>query len=258
MFYYIELLNWNNRAKGIAKHPCLNCFSIRKTFIFNSLLIFNLMLFSTPLQAGQVLKAFVGQQDEHFLINLVMQIDAPKDKVYRLFTDYSQLEQLSDSIQSSQILKSTELTASAGVIQVKLVSEGCVLFFCQTITQVQNVYELDNGYIHINVEPSLSNLKLNNQLWHIEATGKNQTRIHYSADIVPDFWIPPIIGDWIFQNKLLEEATHLINNTEKMANMEKSLPLIPQEQVRYTQETDIQNPKIQNNTTAKHRLIEKE
>ncbi len=240
----------------MQKCPHISLYHIKKYFVFNSLLVFSLLLSGSYAQAGQVLKAFVDQQGEHFLIDLVMQVNAPRDKVYQLITDYAHLEQLSDSIQSSQILKSTELAASAGVIQVKLVSEGCVLFFCQTVTQVQNVYELDNGYFHINVEPALSDLKLNNQLWHIEATGKNQTHIHYSADIVPNFWIPPFFGGWIFQNKLLKEATDLINNTEKMANAEKALPLIPQEQVRYTQGTGIQNPKIQNNTTAKHRLTE--
>ncbi len=192
---------------------------MKKPSFFNKLLISGVsllgcLLFSPASFSGQVVKSFVDQQGEHYLIDLQMQIEAPRDKVYALITDYAHLDRLSDSIQSSQILK----RISARETQVKLVSEGCVLFFCQTVTQVQNVHELDNDYIHIMVEPTLSDVKLNNQLWRIEAIDSHRTRIYYSADIVPDFWIPPLIGSWIFQGKLLEEATELINNVEKMAN----------------------------------------
>jgi len=163
---------------------------IKNSFLFKVLVPFIFLFIGFRVQAGEVIKAFVDKQDGHYLVDLVMQIDAPKGKVYQLITDYSHLAQLSESIQSSQIIKQ----AIAGTTQVKLVSEGCVLFFCQIITQVQNVHELGNGYIHINVEPTLSDLKLNTLLWHIEALDNNRTRIHYSADIVPDFWIPPLIG----------------------------------------------------------------
>ncbi|VAW97120.1 hypothetical protein MNBD_GAMMA23-1271 [hydrothermal vent metagenome] len=217
------------------KHPNTARLLTKKVFTFNILFTFFLLVQSPSIQAGQIIKAFVDQQGEHFLINLEMQLDAPKNIVYQLLTDYAHLHQLSDSIQSSKILH-----ASPRTTKIKMVSEGCILFFCQTITQVQNVHELDNGYIHIHVEPALSNLKINTQLWHIEALDKNRTRVHYSADIVPDFWIPPLIGGWLFQTKLLEEATNLINNTEKIANPKLALPQIPPMQIRYTAEPDTQ------------------
>lgn len=230
----------------MKKCPHISSFFVKKNYLF----VFTLLLLSPRLQAGQIIKAFVDQQDEHFLINLVMQIEAPKEKVYQLITDYAHLEQLSDSIKSSQILKQTTPTET----QVKSVSEGCILFICQTITQVQYVHQLDNGYIHIEVEPTLSDLKLNNQLWHIEAIDNNRTLIHYSADIVPDFWIPPLIGGWLFQSKLLEEATNLINKVEKIANPTLTAP----NQDLYTQDPDTQNPDIQNPETQDKDIHEQE
>ncbi len=223
---------------------------ISSLFIKNSPLFKSLILsifIGSQVQAGEVIKAFVDKQDGHYLVDLVMQIDAPKGKVYQLITDYSHLAQLSESIQSSQIIKQ----AIAGTTQVKLVSESCVLFFCQIITQVQNVHELDNGYIHINVEPTLSDLKLNTQLWHIETLDNNRTHIRYSADIVPNFWIPPLIGSWIFQSRLLEEATNLIYNMEKIATSTRIT-----DQFQYTQNQDIQVQSTQNQNTPEAQTTE--
>ncbi|MBN4080303.1 hypothetical protein JYT31_01425 [Beggiatoa alba] len=189
--------------------------------MMRKLLLILLFILAMSAQAGQVVKAFIDHQDEHYLVHLVMQVEAPQAKIYQLITDFAHLDRLSDSIRFSQILeqdKSSLPPATRKYTQVKLVSEGCVLFICQTVTQVQNVYELDQSYITVDVEPALSNVKSNNQFWYIEAINANTTRIHYSADIVPDFWIPPIIGSWIFQARLLEEAKTIINNAEKLAN----------------------------------------
>ena len=198
----------------------------------------------TQLQAGEVINAFVDKQDQHYLVNLEIQINAPQKAVYALITNYAHLDMLSDSIVSSEILQ--QITASR--TQVKLVSKGCVLFMCQTVTQVQNVQELDNGYIHIDVDPSQSNVKLNTQLWQIEALDNNMTRIHYSADVVPDFWIPPLIGSWVFQNMLLEEVKTIIKNAEKWA----TLPLAP----RYT--TDKESSRFNDGPTTQILILKKE
>lgn len=164
-------------------------------------------------QAGNILKAFVDEQDGHYLIDLNIQISATKQRVIEVMTDYNQLQKLSSSIRSSQILEQR-----TNYTKLKLVNEACVLFFCQTVNQVQHVQQLDNDYISINVEPLANNLKFSSQLWHFKAINANTTLIRYSADIEPDFWIPPLIGSWILQNRLIEEAKQIILNAEKLAN----------------------------------------
>lgn len=168
-----------------------------------------------PVQAGKILNVFVDEQNGHYLIKLSMQLKAPKQRVIEVMTNYNRLKRLSKTIVSSNIVEQRN-----NYTKVKLVNEGCVLFICQTIIQLQNVVHLDNDYITVNVEPMDDNIKFGSQLWHFEAVDAGLTNVHYSADIVPDFWIPPLIGSWIFQNTLAEEATLMMNNAEKFANLE--------------------------------------
>ncbi len=163
--------------------------------------------------AANVIKSFVDQQGEHYLIDLSMQLDAPKSRVMEVMTNYNHLTELSETITESTVLEQTQ-----NHTKLKMVSEGCVLFICQSITQVQNIKQLEDDYIAINVEPMADNIKFSAQLWHFKSLGPNSTQVNYSADIVPDFWIPPLIGSWVFQSRLLEEATLMINKAEQLAN----------------------------------------
>ena len=92
------------------------------------------------------------------------------------------------------------------------------MFFCRDLVQVQDVSELPNGYILVTVVPEMSDFRYSRNMWRIR-TLNQQTRITYSSDLVPDFWIPPLIGTSLFKNQLLEEARLVINNLEQLANL---------------------------------------
>jgi len=169
-----------------------------------------------------VVSAFVDEQDGHYLINLSMQINAAKQNVLKVMTNYSQLEKLSNTIVSSTVIEQKSKSS-----KVKLVSEGCIFIFCQTIIQMQNVNQLENDYITINVEPMPGHIKFSTQLWQFKAVSPSVTQVQYSADILPDFWIPPLIGSWLFQNRLIDEARLIINSAEKIANSNSSSRYTP-------------------------------
>ncbi len=188
------------------------------------ILLSSLFCIATSTQAGSIIKVFVGEQDGHFLIDLTMQVNAAKPQVIRVMTDYNQLTRLSDTIVSSEIMEQR-----GNYTRIKLVNEGCVLFICETITQIQNINKLDYDYISVNVEPLADNIKFSSQLWHFESLNTEITLIHYSADVVPDFWIPPVIGSWIVQKRLVEEVQLIINNAEKLANPEAATGAYPEE-----------------------------
>lgn len=170
-----------------------------------------LLLGTTPLLAGEVLHSQVRRDGDHFLVQLKMQIDAPAPEVYRRLTDFEQLHQLSDMIKSSRVLETNGKQQ-----RVEVISEGCVLFFCRKVTQVQTATPLGRGYLQLVDDPAAGDFQSGRTLWHI-APGDNGTRVTLSADIEPDFWVPPIIGTAIFKHKLINESTTLINNVERQS-----------------------------------------
>jgi hypothetical protein len=154
-------------------------------------------------------KSQVHRDGDHFLVHLQMQIDAPSAEVYKRLTDFNQLHQLSDMIKESRVLETNGTQQ-----RVEVISEGCVLFFCRRVTQIQTAMTLGRGYLQVIDEPGASDFKSGRTLWHI-APVDNGTRVTLSADIEPDFWVPPLIGTAIFKHKLIKESTTLINNVEQ-------------------------------------------
>jgi hypothetical protein len=151
----------------------------------------------------------VRRDGDHFLVHLKMQIDAPADVVYQRLTDFDHLHQLSDMIKESRVVETIRNTQ-----RVVVISEGCVLFFCRRVTQVQTATDLGRGYLRLIDDPEASDFNSGSTLWHI-APGNDGTRVTLSADIEPGFWIPPLIGTAIFKRKLINESTTLINNLEQ-------------------------------------------
>ena len=163
--------------------------------------------------AGEVLDSNVGTHEDHFLLRIDMLIDADTERVYQLLTDYAHLDQLSQSITRSEVLESQPPN-----YRIRVTTDGCMLFFCRELVQVQDVTELNDGYILVTVVPEMSDFSYSRNLWRIR-NQKGRTRVTYSSDLVPGFWIPPLIGTSLFKHKLLEETRLLIENLERLANL---------------------------------------
>lgn len=175
-----------------------------------------LLLGSKLLHAAEVLHHDVEFKDEHYVLKLDMRLKGKLEPVYTVLTDYEHLTLLNDSIKSSEILFSV-----GPVHTVQFVTEGCVLFFCRRIKQVQIVTESDGSKIRSITDPDESDMKYGDARWELTRDG-DYTRIHYHADYVPDFWVPPVIGPAIFKSRLLEEAQKTINGVEKRANAKET------------------------------------
>ena len=162
-------------------------------------------------QAGQLIDAYVEHKDGHYLLNLEMLVEAPLNNVQRVMLDTEHLSDLNEIIKQSHLLKSNESQQ-----WIYLETQSCIWFFCRTIKQTQLVTEMTGGYITAVILPEESDLEYGKVLWRLQSQG-NQTRISYSADIVPNFWVPPFIGTWLVRNQLLEECQKTIEGIERRA-----------------------------------------
>ena len=176
-------------------------------------LLFAIVLFSsTNCYAGELLNSYVNHEDDHYLLHLDMRVNGKSDKIHAILVDFDHITAVNDTIVYSKLLESHDRKH-----RVHFVSEGCVWFFCRRIKQVVTVTELDNGYIMSETHPEDSDLSYGRTLWQILDEGKT-TRIKYNADFVPDFWVPPILGPYIFKTRMFKEGQKTINGIEALAN----------------------------------------
>jgi len=161
--------------------------------------------------AGKLINAYVDYEDGHYLLNLDMLVEAPMKNVYEVLMDANHLTDISETIKQSRLIK------SEGVQQwVYLETEGCIWFFCRLVKQTQLVTEMGGGYIMVVTLPEQSDMEYGKALWKLQ-TEDDLTRIIYSADFVPGFWVPPLIGPWLMRHRLLEEGKKTINGIETRA-----------------------------------------
>lgn len=175
------------------------------------LFIYVSLFFSPLAYSGEVINSSVSDKDGVYKASLVMQINAPTNKVYALLTDYDELSGLSDNITGSELIDQDPPKYT-----VVVTIHNCVLFFCKSLSQTQHVHEFDKGYITVKDIKGKSDFIYAETNWHIYAYDKG-TRVTFDTEMKPDFWLPPLLGPWIFRNAIIDEATNMINHLEKLA-----------------------------------------
>jgi len=186
-----------------ALHPCP---------VYKLLLVILLFVFQSSVHAGELLKSYVNEQDDHYVLHLDMRIAAKFDQVYEVLMDFSKMGEVNDSIKSSELIESNGKTH-----KLRFLTEGCIWFFCREVRQMVTVTELGQGYILSETNPQESDLRYGKTLWQIINEGEN-TRVKYNADFVPDFWVPPVFGPAIFQDRMLEEGKKTLDGIERLSS----------------------------------------
>lgn len=180
------------------------------------LAIWSMLTYAAFSHAGELLDAKANETDGHYTLSLDMRIHGKYADVYAVLLDFDHLPAINDTVKQSQLLKQWD-----NKYLVAYSSEGCVLFFCRTVKQVATVTELGRGYIMSQVDPTQSDMKYGRALWQVIDEGEH-TRIKYNADYVPDFWVPPVIGDYIFRKRMIEEGIKTVNGIEKLVGQHEA------------------------------------
>ena len=171
-----------------------------------------LLPFATTLDAAEMQRLSVNHQHGEFIVDAQMHLKAPAAAVFRLLSDYDHWARLSKSVVSSQRIASTH----PALHYVRSTTRACVLFYCDEISQVQEITEKPGSEILAVTLPKQSDLQQGVVHWHIEADGE-WTGVTLSAQLTPDFWIPPFIGPWSIKASLRAQILETANNLERLA-----------------------------------------
>jgi len=167
-----------------------------------STLVISILAYPVRVTAGEILSSDVTLEAGQYAVTVEAVIHAPLDKVYHSITDYNNLAAINPSIEESRVL----LVMSPDRHRVRSVIKVCILIFCKRIVQVQDVTRVDGRTIEAVTLPGDSDFIHGMARWQLTPAGKT-TRLHFTQEFIPDFWVPPIIGPWLIQRKLVQEVT---------------------------------------------------
>ena len=170
---------------------------------------------STSVLANDIIEFEVTEDEGVFYIKASVVLHAPAEYVHGVLTDYVHIYRLNPSIIESEVLAS----ADNNIARIRTKVIGCVSFYCEEIERVEDVRILASGDIQAKIVPESSQFKSGVTLWQIRSMGKD-SRLTYYAEMEPDFFIPPIIGNAIVKAKLRDEIMTSFRRLEKIASIQ--------------------------------------
>jgi hypothetical protein len=176
-------------------------------------LAFTVTLF-TPAQAvaATIRTLEITHTNGSYHVTFDVLLTAEPEKAWALLSDYQQWSGLSDNLKEVQLLE----RFPDGRQRVRLRFRSCVLIFCKTIRQVKDVATRPKGDILTVMVPGQGDFTSGWEHWRILAE-QDKTRVHYTAEIVPGFRLPPLIGPSILKHKLRRTLIGTAKKLEALA-----------------------------------------
>ena len=154
------------------------------------------------------------EPENRYTFELSFLVDAPVDAVFSVLTDFNHLHTLNSTIQSSRVLPFNQ----PEIIRVEVISRNCVLVFCKTLTRVEDVRMVNNQSIETVLVPTMSNFKEGDTLWTFTQED-NSTRVTMQGYMVPDFWVPPLIGPHTIKKQMRRQLREAASKVTELANI---------------------------------------
>ena len=99
--------------------------------------------------------------------------------------------------------------------------EGCLIGFCRSMSRVERLEVVTPQFIRSRVVPERSDFKYSLAEWTFEPEDDG-TRVTYSMEMEPNFWLPPFVGPWFLKRTLLKGAPAAIDQIESLAIEEQT------------------------------------
>ena len=161
----------------------------------------SLLLFPYALSAGEILDSKVTHDGVVYRLSITARVDAPLAVVYQSVTDFTNLSAINPSIEESQVLASEDARRQ----RVRSVIKVCILVFCKRVEQVQDVNLIDSRTLEATMVPGAGDFRGGLARWEFTPDGDG-TVLHFTEVFEPDFWVPPVIGPWLIEKKLVNEV----------------------------------------------------
>ena len=165
--------------------------------------------------AGTIELLETTHADGRYTVTFEVVLDANRDKVWQIMTDYEHLPRVSKIITESRVVK--QLDANRHRVGVTL--EACVLIFCKTVKRMVDIEARPQTEILVTEVPDQSDFREGKEHWRVAAEGP-KTRLIYTAELVPDFFIPPLIGPLVVKYFLRREIRLTALEVEALASHE--------------------------------------
>ncbi len=178
-----------------------------------ALMILITILLPFPLPAAQIERISVKHVNGTYHATAEVLLDTSQNHAMEILTDYNRLHRLHAEILESGVVEWRDERTPIVHIKVKT----CIFIFCVSTTTQQS-FEVNEEEILVTIIPKKGEFLSGSVHWRLLPEG-HKTRLSYHSELVPDFWIPPVIGPYAVKAKLRHNTLATFNMLEKIASI---------------------------------------
>jgi hypothetical protein len=158
----------------------------------------------------------VEREDDYYHLNSTTWFDASPEALYGVFSNYDLFTRFTSAIAESRNVEPDE----KGRPQFFSRMEGCVLLWCRSFVR--------NGYLVLDpakeiiaiTDPKTSDFRLSHESWKF-VPEDGGTLLVYEFRMIPDFWVPPVLGPIYIKHALRSGGNKAVNRIEALARGEE-------------------------------------
>jgi hypothetical protein len=183
------------------------------------IILVSLGLLSTTSLCADIKIVEVRQEHNLYHLHINSTVNAEIDDIRRIIIDYENLTLINPYLKESKLLNKSEDERTT----MSMLTETCIFFLCYNIRHVQTFHSVKNNILFARIIPERSDFQAGWMRWEIKEIDSNKkypvTQIIMDIEMVPDFFVPPVIGPYQIKKIMLEMARITINNLEEKANI---------------------------------------
>ena len=159
----------------------------------------------------------VDRENGRYFLKSTTWFDAEIEAVYSVLIDYDLYHRFSGAIAESRNLDPDK----EGRPEYFTRMEGCVLIWCQSFVRIGHLRLEPIQRIEAITDPERSDFLFSRESWELtEAEGG--TLLTYEFEMVPDFWVPPVVGPYFIQRALKSGGAKAADRIEVIALEEQA------------------------------------
>lgn len=162
--------------------------------------------------ASELLNFEFARAGGRYSVQSAAYIDVPPAGVYAVLTDYQGLHRI-----SNLVVKSAELEPDAqGRRRVYTLNKGCLALFCRSVEKTEYLQATPHSLVETIVIKELSDVAHSHSAWRLKPEGRG-TRLDYEVETEINFWVPPVIGNYLLSRWLQKGADQALQRIEYYA-----------------------------------------
>jgi hypothetical protein len=162
--------------------------------------------------AAELREIEVVRDDDYYRLRSTAWFINDQQALYEVLTNYDLFRYFTSAIVESRNLDPDKQGRPRYFTRM----EGCVLMWCKSFERTGHLELEPADEIVAIADPEESDFKRSYERWRLQPE-KGGTLLIYEFEMIPDFWVPPLIGPFLIQRTLKAGGERALERIEALA-----------------------------------------